>query len=333
MTTIEIQDLLESHFLRLPHLITKMQKVLKHPSAYLCLQFIWYKTGGWAKGSDTLSYSQFKKDNVHGLWVSTKTIQRGVLFLEKMGVINAKPSFNSMYEYSLNIESIKQLVLAEELKTAQLGGNEWVVIMSTPLDNLTVSKDDLSFECGHNDQHKRTLTKEPITKEEATNVSKQDKPAAAKKTTTATKPAAKKKETTKPFNPVTDYPVPDFIDMELWTAYHAMRNAKKKPATEYACKLVIDKLAEWNKAGLDIHSAIKDSISNSWTDVFEPKAQSQAQKQAQRKTADPLAVNSAWGQSNEMTDEERAAYLGIDTSNQDNQPPLFDEPYAGVTQL
>ena len=136
MTTIEIQDLLESHFLRLPHLITKMQKVLKHPSAYLCLQFIWYKTGGWAKGSDTLSYSQFKKDNVHGLWVSTKTIQRGTLFLEKMGVINAKPSFNGMYEYSLNIESIKQLVLAEELKTAQLDGNDRVDIMTNTKEHL-----------------------------------------------------------------------------------------------------------------------------------------------------------------------------------------------------
>ena len=109
MVIDDLQEVLMTDYLRIPHMVLKMQQVLKNPSAYLCLQFVWYKTGGWNKGRDTISYSQFKNDPVHGSGASIKTIERGVKLLIKEKIINATPSFNNMSEYSLNFDTIRAL--------------------------------------------------------------------------------------------------------------------------------------------------------------------------------------------------------------------------------
>ena len=67
------------------------------------------------------------------------------------------------------------------------------------------------------------------------------------------------------------YPTPLFVDRELWTAFQEMRDAKKKTATEYACRLLVNKLVKFNEAGLDANTALANSITNGWTDIFEPK--------------------------------------------------------------
>ncbi|WGV14047.1 hypothetical protein QJS82_05090 [Psychrobacter maritimus] len=67
-----------------------------------------------------------------------------------------------------------------------------------------------------------------------------------------------------------NYLIPYFINDELWFAYNDMRVTKKKPATKYACKLLIKKLTSWHEKGLDVSAAIEKSIVNGWTDVFEP---------------------------------------------------------------
>ena len=111
-------------YLRIPHMVLKMQQVFKNPSAYLCLQFVWYKTGGWNKGRDTLSYSQFKNDPVHGSGASIKTIERGVKLLIKEKIINATPSFNNMSEYSLNFDTIRALACGEKAPSKSLSLDE-----------------------------------------------------------------------------------------------------------------------------------------------------------------------------------------------------------------
>lgn len=69
-----------------------------------------------------------------------------------------------------------------------------------------------------------------------------------------------------------DYPIPSYIDKELWIAYHDMRDSKKAKATEYACKLLVKKFEQWHQEGLDIRPAIEASIISRWTDVFKNKA-------------------------------------------------------------
>jgi len=78
------------------------------------------------------------------------------------------------------------------------------------------------------------------------------------------------KEPNSKFNP-SDYPIPDFIDNELWNGYHDMRSSMEKPATEFACKLLVEDFNDWYSKGLDANSAIKNSIISKWSGVFEPK--------------------------------------------------------------
>lgn len=74
------------------------------------------------------------------------------------------------------------------------------------------------------------------------------------------------------------YPTPIFVDRELWTAFHEMRDGKEKTATEHVCKLLVNKLTEFNEAGFDANTAIENSIINGWTNVFQPKQLSSNQK-------------------------------------------------------
>lgn len=59
---------------------------------------------------------------------------------------------------------------------------------------------------------------------------------------------------------------------QIWPAFLEMRQKKKKPATEYAKKLVIDQLEKWypNDPERQIE-CLNVSIRNSWTDVYKLK--------------------------------------------------------------
>lgn len=92
-----------------------------------------------------------------------------------------------------------------------------------------------------------------------------------------------------------NYPTPLFIDKETWAAFHEMRDAKKKTATEYACKLLVNKLTKFNNAGFDANTAIENSITNGWTDVFQPKTASNQKGLTHAKQQTPFfsAANTA----------------------------------------
>lgn len=345
-------------YLRIPHMVLKMQQVLKNPSAYLCLQFVWYKTGGWNKGRDTISYSQFKNDPVHGSGASIKTIERGVKLLIKEKIINATPSFNNMSEYSLNFDTIralagdkkatsKSLSLDEQAPSICLGLDEAShVNLSASHVNLSASPVNLSDKPRQIDVHNRYYTKDTNTintnttdnadlSASATEVEATEQPATEKPKAPAKKKTAKKTEVK--FNPL-EVNLPDYVDTEMWAGYHQMRADIKKAATEYACKLILKDFEQWHAKGLDVNASLKKSIVGKWAGVFEPKErlqQANSQFTSYRKTADPLAVNDAWGYDAPMTDAERRAYLNLPPidNNDDYGQPAFDFSSQGVTQL
>lgn len=328
MLDTDMQEILMSDYLRVPTPILQMQQVLKNASAYACLQFIWAKTGGWQKGKDTLSYSQFKNDERYGTGLSEKTIQRAVEKLEELGVINTIPSFNRMYEYSINLEKITALVAnLGSKKTVKVRSNSpdltnsSPVILSSYAVNLSASPVILSSKSGQIDLHTIPFTLDFYTKkikaQKKLSVSQSTKSDSntKKKPQAKTKPATKKK----PTFTANEYPIPNFIQKEVWIAYNEMRNNKKKPATEYACKLLVDKLTEWHNAGLDIHQSINKSIVEGWTDVYQPKTRIQQASQSPankiRTTPDPLAVNAKWDVPTQMTDEEKQRWMSGEADN------------------
>lgn len=80
------------------------------------------------------------------------------------------------------------------------------------------------------------------------------------------KPAVKKES----YNAI-DYPIPFFIEQEDWIGFVEMRVATKKPMTERACKILVNKLTKWHEQGLDIQAALHLSILKNYSDVYEPK--------------------------------------------------------------
>ena len=62
--------------------------------------------------------------------------------------------------------------------------------------------------------------------------------------------------------------IPGFIKADLWNGY---LEARKKKPTNQAIKLIVDKVTKWKNKGLDPNEALKNSIENGWTGLFEPK--------------------------------------------------------------
>lgn len=164
MTDDERQGLLMNDFLRVPNIILQMQRVLKNGNTYACLQFIWAKTGGWDQNEDTIAYSQFANDKRYGTGLSIKTIQRSVEKLSDIGVINMRPSFNNMHEFSLNIAKIRELVGEQAKSNSPSLEDASQVNLSTSQDYLSASLDYLSTKPSQIDLHTRTTTQELLHK-------------------------------------------------------------------------------------------------------------------------------------------------------------------------
>lgn len=69
--------------------------------------------------------------------------------------------------------------------------------------------------------------------------------------------------------------LPDWIPIEPWNEFVAMRKRIKKPLTEYATKLAIGKLTKLKDAGQDLTEVINESILRQWDTFWPIKAQKQ----------------------------------------------------------
>ena len=67
--------------------------------------------------------------------------------------------------------------------------------------------------------------------------------------------------------------IPDWIDVNDWKDFLAMRNAIRKPMTPRAITMMFSKLEQMNKKGINVSQVLQRSILNNWSDVYEPKVQ------------------------------------------------------------
>ena len=74
--------------------------------------------------------------------------------------------------------------------------------------------------------------------------------------------------------------LPDWIPFETWNAFLEMRKRIKKPATEFAKKLIVGKLEKFKSQGQDIVAILEKSITSGWQDVFEIKENKSFAQQA-----------------------------------------------------
>jgi uncharacterized protein YdaU (DUF1376 family) len=62
---------------------------------------------------------------------------------------------------------------------------------------------------------------------------------------------------------------PDWLPLETWDAFIKMRKRIKKPPTDYAVKLLINKLDGFRAKGQDVKEILERSITSSWQDLYE----------------------------------------------------------------
>lgn len=65
--------------------------------------------------------------------------------------------------------------------------------------------------------------------------------------------------------------LPDWLPVEAWQGWLDMRKKLRKPPTDRAMKMALDKLDRWRQAGHDIEEILNRSTMNSWVDLYEPR--------------------------------------------------------------
>lgn len=80
---------------------------------------------------------------------------------------------------------------------------------------------------------------------------------------------SKKEEVSK--KEATTVALPVWINLEAWQSFLEMRKKKRTPVTPRAVKSLLAKLDDWRLKGHDPTAIIDQSITNAWTDFYEPK--------------------------------------------------------------
>jgi hypothetical protein len=69
--------------------------------------------------------------------------------------------------------------------------------------------------------------------------------------------------------------LPDWLNKTDWNDFVEMRKKLKKPMTDRAVKLMLSKLETMKNKGINTSEVLQKSILANWSDVYEPKVQTQ----------------------------------------------------------
>lgn len=65
--------------------------------------------------------------------------------------------------------------------------------------------------------------------------------------------------------------IPEFIPVDAWKGFVAMRKEIKKPLSARAITMAVNKLTKMHEAGYDVAAILDRSTFNNWQDLYEPK--------------------------------------------------------------
>ena len=71
---------------------------------------------------------------------------------------------------------------------------------------------------------------------------------------------------------VQPFVLPDWIPRPAWDGFADMRKKKRAAMTDRAMELKVMELEKFRDGGFDVGAILEKSTSNSWTDLYEPKA-------------------------------------------------------------
>ena len=207
--------------------------------ALACYLFIARKTRGWNKSTDSISVSQL----VEGTGYNKDSVLKGCEKLVLMGVVERKSFANQPAKYELT-----DSIFAVDILDSENIAVENIDSRGENIDS-TLSKDST-----HNNNYKTTNTK--------TNKDKGDQEKSVPK-----KPSSFDAKTIE---------LPVNVNRDLWIQYVDMRKTIKKPNTEFAVKLLINKLTDFGELA---NQALEYSIMGGYPSVYPPKQQAPVQNQ------------------------------------------------------
>ena len=76
--------------------------------------------------------------------------------------------------------------------------------------------------------------------------------------------------------------LPEWLNKTDWNDFVEMRKKLKKPMTDRAVKLMLSKLETMKNKGIDTSEVLQKSILANWSDVYEPKVQTQQNSMGRR---------------------------------------------------
>lgn len=111
----------------------------------------------------------------------------------------------------------------------------------------------------------RKLTADNVTRRDAA-LQKENPPDPRKKNTN---PPVPKGTSPRP-REARDYPLPDWVPLGPWEAFAEVRRRKRQPLTVAAIRLLVERLGEFRRQGLDPADVLNHSVENGWGSLRQP---------------------------------------------------------------
>ena len=211
------------------------------------------KTRGWYKEHDSISLSQFQKMTGK----SRPTVTKAIAELIQVGLVIECGSTIHGNTFKLNDECVVGWKMSFPSKNSLLPE-------STSKKSLLVKKFNYASKESLPPLVKILYTQKTLSKDTLQNKKINKKSKSVPEQPKAEKPKAEKQTQ---FDPKA-VELPANVNRDLWVQFVDMRNSIKKPLTENAVKLLINKLIDF---GVGANQSLESSIIGSYQSVYPPK--------------------------------------------------------------
>lgn len=229
------------------------------------------KTRGWYKEFDSISLSQFQEFSGK----SRPTVTKAIAELIQVGLVIEGEVTIHGNSFKLNDECVvgwKMYFPSKEYLPPETASKKSLLVKKFNY----ASKESLPLLV------KILYTQKTLSKDTLQNKKINKKSKSESEQPKAEKPKSKPSEKPSSFDAKT-IELPVNVNRDLWIQFSEMRSAMKKPLTENAVKLILNKLIGFGRSA---NQSLENAIIGNYQSVYEPKAQSsvnQNQQQPQRR--------------------------------------------------